>query len=1671
MLLILWWFFFIIIICIENKENEIKKTLNYSIKVNDNKLKEKINSTEEKRNLEEEKYEPIKIIVDYNCLNNQLKHEKYKEYLIIIKKSLDLAKETLEKLIKVKKKKINFSNIILDTIFDECYNSTLISDNIDADLIFFVRAYERGDPFRKFMSNINMYESQDNGRPVVGTLIINDEYEINIEDEKSLLQIYSTIILHEFTHILGFRKDILEKNHFLKWENLSNRINSTIKENKLLISSEKVLEKAKLYYGCNNIRGLEIKTTDSDFCDQNLHWEERILLGEYMTAELYYPDQYISEFTLALLEDLGWYEVNYYTGGLMRFGKNKGCEFLTNDCVEIKEGNAFSVFYNEFCSYDSFSTCSSGRQSRGYCYNRIYKNDVDESYRRNNWNFGYGMKNVEYCPVSLETKNNNNNYYIGNCKIGKNSFGGELGLNSNYNDFSELFGEQNGDNSFCVLSSIKRTNTDIGLYDKLVRPTCHSMNCSDKSLTITLYSNNIDNIEYIVCPRKGGMIKIGGDNVNYTNYTGYLFCPDYNLICTGYVMCNNLFDCVNNQSLKQIPSYDYSINYIPSEINEKEKNIDNLDQDYIIEGFEESDNGICPQNCSQCLSYNRCTLCGNNNNKGIKTQVYYIGEVDDERSHINCSSIEPSGGYYKKTKYIDHIHFFRCLENCNVCQSPDTCEQCLPTHKIDNTGSCVDRIPFCLEYNESFYIEHDKDNGGGKGYIECIHCNNDDKYFCENMNKNICKFIENYSNKTYYKMEKNQKYSCIQKCDIKFPNCIECTYDTCKICKKEYFVNKTTGHCQERIPHCNKYDLSTLFTDSDTNGGGDGYKECKECDNNSNYFCINNNKTICEYIEPNNLQYYFNQTDDPYSCIKKCSLEFDYCSKCNKSRCIDCVVDFKKDGTCYKPIENCLEYKKHQDNNDDYIECIKCDQNNNYYCINNNRNLCEKIDYINYYYPIEDDDSSCMKKCEETFQECLICNRSYCFQCTENYVVSNKNKTKCLFAIIPPDDDSCKVLIHEIDKDINNLNLAYFIDYYFSNTLPYTKHIDHFVNINYTVTMFLYSECTEDLLNQGYYKIDSNDLTNEMYNKAGIESNELLFSIFVTYNYQNHYRFYNIYTQYINETEICPNCLEIPFIITNKYTNKINITLGPIVSNLIELEKVDIFSKDSNIFVDSCENVTLNGVDIPFNERLFYLYLHNYSKQIVCTGIDCEIEEINTEESISTCKCKMGNKFEDILKPIEFENYKDEDFDSKTSLIDNFGIIKCAKNGFNKKNILINGGFFITVVAIIFELGLYCYYCIASKVINFEKIANPPSKIKTKIFLFDEWKDNQDNTPISLIEPNLDLIQSRDEDDENLLEIDLSFSNKIDSSNCSMDTHIDKKRNKEKTQNNKKISEKNGRKILVLLPNKIKEKHRNNDTISEISDNELFPLDKAKKKNKIKFCKIYWFVLSIKQHIINFFSSVKCCKITESFIPLPIRIIKSIFMIILALLMNILFLNQNYFSKKFKYFNEEYKLISIKTDEYTVLSEEISEDDIPKSKLWIYAFSHTYVNAIIVFVILLIIQFIIGIVFFSLRKSVLDVIKKNDLDGVQDLVLKTRIKYISFFIITVVLLIVFMLCFVGFGGAYSGGFIDYFAPGIISLIILEIFPFLWSLILALFRYIGIKKEKKCFYEFSQFFIF
>ena len=148
------------------------------------------------------------------------------------------------------------------------------------------------------------------------------------------------------------------------------------------------------------------------------------------------------------------------------------------------------------------------------------------------------------------------NYYIGHCsEIGSGEYGVHItnkDSNGNYKNFKNgdlvsITGETNSNNSFCVLSSlINNKNESHNYLSKTIRAVCYQMYCSEKSLTIQI------NNDFIICPRNGGKIKA-------INYDGNLLCPDYNLICSGTVMCNNMFDCIEKKSLIKEVIYDYEI--------------------------------------------------------------------------------------------------------------------------------------------------------------------------------------------------------------------------------------------------------------------------------------------------------------------------------------------------------------------------------------------------------------------------------------------------------------------------------------------------------------------------------------------------------------------------------------------------------------------------------------------------------------------------------------------------------------------------------------------------------------------------------------------------------------------------------------------------------------------------------------------------------------------------------------------------------------------------------------------------------------------------------------------------------------------------------------------------------------------------------------------------------
>ena len=710
------------------------------------------------RNLDSNEYSNIRLYIDSKCLSSNITSNN------IFQRSINKAQKTIENLIKVKRIEQDIYldrdfqiKSHLDSKFTGCIDEEVIKKSLQADLIIFIRNYDSDLDNDKTMdfglsSIIKYVEDNPKKRPFIGMVIYDNRFKLDtFTDDESRVQIISTIFLHEFTHILGFNKAIL-KNHYITYtETVKNRMNNVMKE-KLFVNGTKTLEIAKKYFGCTELKGVELDDfSGNEVKDGNsIHWSERILLGDYMIAELYPMDQAISEITLALLEDLGdWYKVNYYTGGLMRFGKNKGCNFLKDDCVKQKNHPFLeSTFPSEFCSNDplgdAFEMCSTGRQSMTYCSNLFTYGYVSSDYKRisiKSNSFGFGPSElIEYCPYANSDTHNEKKYnYFGNCKIGNGNFG---------HDLTSVVEEYDG-TSFCAFSSlVDKSYTNRPNVIGVIFPHCYKMSCSEKSLTIHISD------EFIVCPREGGVIKIDS---TYSKYKGILFCPDYNLICTSTEVCNNLFDCAEKNSTVKNSSfiYDYNVSeYVSIDI--KSFNESSI-TDFVSENiYELGEDGICPQFCQQCTSNKQCAICRPN-------FIHYIGTKENDDQEIKCSEHPPAEGYYHKYDYENNKHFYyKCIDNCITCSNANECEQCNRTYFVNSTNKqCQERIPGCTKYDETKPVKT-ADNGGNYSYLECLNCNGSADYYCLNENKSICNLIPNINMSIYAPLPR-LGYDCYKK--------------------------------------------------------------------------------------------------------------------------------------------------------------------------------------------------------------------------------------------------------------------------------------------------------------------------------------------------------------------------------------------------------------------------------------------------------------------------------------------------------------------------------------------------------------------------------------------------------------------------------------------------------------------------------------------------------------------------------------------------------------------------------------------------------------------------------------------------------------------------------------------------------------------------------------------
>ena len=1759
------------------KLNPLYDINNKVIITNDNKI-EKYNK---KRLLSDndsnDGFTQIRIFIDKTYIHNQ--NAQILDIYDIVISAIDKCVQTIQKLIKVQRiGKIKFSdNDLAQLDLDSNKIDPKLLPNgegIETDLVIIPKFLENNSII--CLGKPVIFDSSSY-RPIGGILSINK----SLPEKDNTINYLKSIILHQFTHILGFRYDLFNKfqggiNNVIKTETESR----TNIEKKFIITP-KVISYAKKYFNCDSITGVELEDEGGYDDYENSHWEARILLGEYMNSETHTPEQAISGFTLALLEDSGWYKVNNYTGGLMRFGKNQGCDFLYKDC-EVNEKSK-NNFKNDLFTFNDYfrSTCTSGRQSRSYSAGK------DLPYRGLQFR---GKQIADFCFVSdLYEIEENSMFYVGSCSKG----GGEYGIRIFYNNnkqskngnIPEIFGEKISSNSFCVLSSAIPTLSKLedtiiyNYYHNIIHPMCYPMFCSQKSLTIQIFN------QYIVCPRGGGIVELKGD------FEGHIYCPDYNLICTGTVMCNDMFDCVEKESLEKINTFDYDYETKTSQelINE---NV--LTQSDLSVGYELSDNNDskCPQHCNQCKENKKCFICEN----GYKL----IGFRENDENPIICSQNYDLQNYYQN---MNDNTYYLCLDNCLSCTSGDQCNTCDPKYKLNDEHLCEEKISNCKIYDENYekceeckvdyyllnddrlhcyndVIDEEKffTEDEGKTFISCeeviencLKCNRRDycnqcsdgyrfepenfictlkiphclrfdsnyelceeceqKYYLINENKSKC-HDEQIDTEIYFTEDEGKTYT---KCENIIENCLKCeNRDKCNFCKKGYLLEN--DECNIKIPHCKLFD--------------NNYEYCQECD--EGYYLLNEDKSQC-HNEPIDNEKYF--TEDDGKIYINCEDVIENCIKCQgRNSCTGCIRTHKigENGKiCELKIPNCKNY----DSN--YDKCEECDEN--YYFLNNDFTKCYNSPINNSYFT--EDNGKIYLSCENGIQNCIQCRkRDYCINCKDGYIVDEDNALCILFN---DPKIECNIHINNInDKDLNFLkeekNIIKLIQEYDINNINRLGQVEHYINsiYNYSITIFKYSECTKNLFFENGYYLNTSNITL-------LYDNGFFINCFITYNSTNILNFYkNSNGEKINMEEKCPQCLDLKYNIKNNFTNELLNYYSPLILEKIKKEKIDVFLSENEILKDKCNSFEYGGLNIPLKIRdtLFY---NNNVEGLLCTDQYCTIISKNLEEFTADCECKINYDLNYLFKDIDKISNNSNQIISSSS-IKSLNIFSCLFNNKNQSNFLKTFAFYFSLSSGLIEIISFIFYAVYKQKINLEKFStkninedklkeksneietenkenniipteenirqsassmeniknNPPPR--NSILYKYKWFKNKPKILSLENSHDEDLeIQSRDEGDpeneimrkiKNISFFDKNTSNassflegdtlsdrdKMTETSKNKITLIVEDKNKqivekkeEKRENNEKqltdIKNKNDLEIHGFSPKKddkfqslkisplpqvltreenARRKKKNHSIKNIQQTKELTYSNKVIEEKKIKSpIQIYFDVICIKQHIINFFSFFFNRLDAETFIPFQMKIIRFIFLLILNFFLNTLFIGENYFIDKYNFFNDKYDLE--KKAEVNFI--------IPNNEKINYTFKHCFKNAFISFFICFIIEIIIGLLFFGTKRKIekiIEIKEKISQEKEMDIAMsKIKSTFIIFFVVNIILLVFFSSYIIEFNVIYDKSVVDFLIPSLVTFTILQIIPFIISIIITIIIFNGLKKENKQIINFAKYCLF
>jgi len=428
---------------------------------------------------------------------------------------------TLSNLNRYLTKAINVSRLSDDIMITPFKGTGAPIRNVTADLDVTIMARPFGNTSRLLAAAFYRERSKIDGRPIVGGMYVNFYHIPNVtQDVDSVERFFFITLLHEMAHVLGFSQRAFK--HWINPETnqpygnnvpISTVINPQYPRKKFhLLRTPAIVRHLTQKFGTeyffgNEKIGLEIEDGGGGSTSGS-HPESRVFMDDSMSG-LVCSFPRISNLTFSILEDTGWYDVDYSYAEPSPWGDGMSYEghpikgFLSEPvplafpkeyfCIPPHNHTRcnFDYLKKSFCISYVPEDCANPKTKEEieFCNNRKFYDPLS-------WGYRGTVREIDYSIFAIPAHK-------------------EHCFDTSRNSYEKtLKGELYSNHSMCLLSTLGKNQS----YE--LTPRCVPMWCnSDGQLAI-----HVDNqVRY--CIKKGTKIYFGG-------YKGSMICPNPRKVCT-----------------------------------------------------------------------------------------------------------------------------------------------------------------------------------------------------------------------------------------------------------------------------------------------------------------------------------------------------------------------------------------------------------------------------------------------------------------------------------------------------------------------------------------------------------------------------------------------------------------------------------------------------------------------------------------------------------------------------------------------------------------------------------------------------------------------------------------------------------------------------------------------------------------------------------------------------------------------------------------------------------------------------------------------------------------------------------------------------------------------------------------------------------------------------------